>query len=89
MQPITNKDGSMSLRLLQVEERKIRDAAYIIRLAGRTLEGSHGDRLVEAATVLLDFAINSGAMRGKDKLDGQDAQLPEVATGSSKGGYGT
>ena len=75
----TNRNGVTKITLLQAEERQLRNAAYMIRSAGRMLETAPGIPDLEAAAVALLWLVQEGS-RGKNKakLDAQDAMEPEV-----------
>lgn len=76
---ITSKNGVTKVTLLQAEERWLRNAAYMIRLAGKTLEIAPGIPDLEQAARALMWLVQEGSRGGnREKLDKQDAMTPEV-----------
>lgn len=80
MQTIS-KNGVTKIKLLQTEERQMRNAAYLARLAGKLIEGERGARLEAACVALLELVDDSTTPANKAKLDAQDAMTPETMVG--------
>lgn len=75
---IDDKGGRLVIKLLQAEERRIRDAAYLARRAAINLPGTDplAEKLLVAHHALLELCERGTTGGNKDKLDAQDGEAP-------------
>jgi hypothetical protein len=76
---IIDRNGKVVIRLLQAEERRLRDAAYLAKRAAANLTDQPQlcEKLLVTHHALLELCALGTTGGNKDKLDKQDADLPE------------